>query len=139
MAMGEPSKPQSETVLGRESLIAFVATAEPARSKAFYEQILGLRLIADEEHAIVFDANGTMLRIQKVTELVPPPHTALGWRVRDIARTVTLLRAKQVEPERYPYMQQDALGIWTAPSGAKVVWFKDPDGNLLSLTELSGP
>jgi catechol 2,3-dioxygenase-like lactoylglutathione lyase family enzyme len=139
MAMGEPSKPQSETVLGSESLIAFVATADPARSKAFYEQILGLRLIADEEHAVVFDANGTMLRIQKVPEIVPPPHTTLGWRVRDIARTVTLLRAKQVEPERYPYMQQDALGIWTAPSGAKVVWFKDPDGNLLSLTELSGP
>jgi catechol 2,3-dioxygenase-like lactoylglutathione lyase family enzyme len=137
--MGQSAKSQSETVLGRESLIAFVATADPARSKAFYEQILGLRLIADEEHAVVFDANGTMLRIQKVPEIVPPPHTTLGWRVRDIARTVTLLRAKQVEPERYPYMQQDALGIWTAPSGAKVVWFKDPDGNLLSLTELSGP
>lgn len=137
--MGEPSKSQRETVLGSESLIAFVATADPARSKAFYEQSLGLRLVADEEHAIVFDAHGTMLRIQKVNELVPPPHTTLGWRVRDIARTVTLLRAKQVEPERYPYMQQDALGIWTAPSGAKVVWFKDPDGNLLSLTELSGP
>jgi catechol 2,3-dioxygenase-like lactoylglutathione lyase family enzyme len=137
--MGQSAKSQSKTVLGRESLIAFVATADPARSKAFYEQILGLRLIADEEHAVVFDANGTMLRIQKVPEIVPPPHTTLGWRVRDIARTVTLLRAKQVEPERYPYMQQDALGIWTAPSGAKVVWFKDPDGNLLSLTELSGP
>jgi len=137
--MAEPSKSQSETVLGSESLIAFVATADPARSKAFYEQILGLRLIADEEHAVVFDANGTMLRIQKVPEIVPPPHTTLGWRVRDIARTVTLLRGKQVEPERYPYMQQDALGIWTAPSGAKVVWFKDPDGNLLSLTELSDP
>lgn len=137
--MGQESKSQSETVLGSESLIAFVATADAARSKAFYEQILGLRLVADEEHAIVFDANGTMLRIQKVPELMPPPHTTLGWRVRDIGRTVTLLRAKQVEPERYPYMQQDALGIWTAPSGAKVVWFKDPDGNLLSLTELSGP
>lgn len=137
--MGQASKSQSEAVLRGESLIAFVATADPARSKAFYEQILGLRLVADEEHAIVFDANGTMLRIQKVPELLPPPHTTLGWRVRDIARTVTLLRAKQVEPERYPYMQQDALGIWTAPSGAKVVWFKDPDGNLLSLTELSGP
>jgi catechol 2,3-dioxygenase-like lactoylglutathione lyase family enzyme len=137
--MGQVSKPQSETVLGGENLIAFVATTDPARSKTFYEQVLGLRLVADEEHAIVFDANGTMLRIQKVSELVPPPHTLLGWRVREIARTVTALRAKQVEPERYPYMQQDALGIWTAPSGAKVVWFKDPDGNLLSLTELSGP
>ena len=137
--MGQATKTQSDTVLGGENLIAFVATAEPARSKAFYEHVLGLRLVADEEHATVFDANGTMLRIQKVSELLPPPHTALGWRVRDIARTVTMLRAKQVEPERYPYMQQDALGIWTAPSGAKCVWFKDPDGNLLSLTELSGP
>jgi len=137
--MEQTTKSQSETVLGGESLIAFAATVDPARSKAFYEQVLGLRLIADEEHAIVFDANGTMLRIQKVSELLPPPHTTLGWRVREMARTVALLRAKQVEPERYPYMQQDALGIWTAPSGAKCVWFKDPDGNLLSLTELSGP
>jgi catechol 2,3-dioxygenase-like lactoylglutathione lyase family enzyme len=137
--MAQAVKPQVEAVLSGASLIAFVATADAARSKAFYEQILGLRLVADEDHALVFDANGTMLRIQKVPELIPLPHTTLGWRVRDIVRTVTLLRAKQVEPERYPYMQQDALGIWTAPSGAKVVWFKDPDGNLLSLTELSGP
>jgi catechol 2,3-dioxygenase-like lactoylglutathione lyase family enzyme len=126
-------------MLGNESLMAFVATTDSGRSKTFYEQVLGLRLVADEEHALVFDANGTMLRVQKVQDHVPAQHTALGWRVQDIDRAVSTLRAKQVELERYPYMQQDALGVWTAPSGAKVAWFKDPDGNLLSLTQLTVP
>lgn len=137
--MAQAPKPLSESLLSGESLIAFVATANAARSRLFYEHVLGLRFVADEEHALVFDANGTMLRIQKTGEHVPQPFTALGWRVRDIERTVSVLRTKLVEPERYPYMQQDALGIWTAPNGAKVFWFKDPDGNLLSLTEFSGP
>jgi catechol 2,3-dioxygenase-like lactoylglutathione lyase family enzyme len=123
-------------MLGNASLMAFLATTDAARSKAFFEQVLGLHLLSDEEHALAFDAHGTMLRIQKVQKFEPAPHTALGWHVVDIAQTVTELRAKMVELERYPFMEQDAAGIWTAPSGAKVAWFKDPDGNLLSLTEL---
>jgi catechol 2,3-dioxygenase-like lactoylglutathione lyase family enzyme len=89
-------------MLGNESLMAFVATTDSGRSKTFYEQVLGLRLVADEEHALVFDANGTMLRVQKVQDHVPAQHTALGWRVQDIDRAVSTLRAKQVELERYP-------------------------------------
>ena len=123
-------------MLGSESLMAFLATTNPARAKSFYQQTLGLRLIADEDHALVFDAHGTMLRIQKVQKFAPAPHTALGWHVPDIARAVTELQAKNIAFERYPFMEQDASGIWTAPGGAKVAWFKDPDGNLLSLTEM---
>lgn len=123
-------------MLGSESLMAFLATTNAARAKTFYQQTIGLRLIADEDHALVFDAHGTMLRIQKVQKLAPAPHTALGWHVPDIARTVAELQAKNITFERYPFMEQDASGIWTAPGGAKVAWFKDPDGNLLSLTEM---
>jgi catechol 2,3-dioxygenase-like lactoylglutathione lyase family enzyme len=123
-------------MLGSESLMAFLATTNPARAKSFYEQTLGLRLIADEEHALVFDAHGTMLRIQKVQKFGPAQHTALGWHVPDIARAVAELQAKNILFERYPFMEQDASGIWNAPGGAKVAWFKDPDGNLLSLTEM---
>jgi uncharacterized glyoxalase superfamily protein PhnB len=122
-------------MLGGENLMAFVATTDPARSRAFYEGILGLRLLADEPFAVVFDANGTVLRIQKVSQMVAAPHTALGWQVPDIARAIGALREKQVAFERYPSLEQDAAGAWTTPGGTKVAWFKDPDGNVLSLTE----
>jgi uncharacterized glyoxalase superfamily protein PhnB len=122
-------------MLGGENLMAFVATSDAPRAKAFYQGILGLRLLADEPYALVFDVNGTVLRVQKVQQLAPAQYTALGWQVPDIAGAIAALRAKQVAFERYPHFEQDAAGVWTAPSGAKVAWFKDPDGNLLSLTE----
>jgi hypothetical protein len=89
----------------------------------------------EDEFAIVLAANGVELRIQKVQTLTPQPHTQLGWSVNSLEEVLRALRAKGVVFESYPIIQQDALGIWTAPSGAKVAWFKDPDGNLLSLTQ----
>ncbi|HKP57334.1 MAG TPA: VOC family protein [Polyangiales bacterium] len=125
-------------MLGNRKVMAFVATTDAARAKTFYRDVLGLRLIADEEYAVVFDAHGTMLRIQKAREVAPAPYTALGWEVPDIASTVAQLREKRVQFERYGFMEQDEAGIWTTPDGGgKVAWFKDPDGNLLSLTEFA--
>jgi catechol 2,3-dioxygenase-like lactoylglutathione lyase family enzyme len=117
-------------------LIAFAATKDPQGAREFYEDVLGLRLVADEPFALVFDANGTMLRIQKVEQTVTLPYTALGWQVDDIAETVRGLAAKGVTFERYPSMEQDELGVWTSPGGTRVAWFKDPGANLLSLTQL---
>lgn len=123
-------------MLGGETLMAFIATADPTRAKHFYADLLGLTLIADEQYALVFDAHGTMLRIQKVPKVTPAQHTALGWHVNDIARSVAALREKGVTLTRYPFLEQDETGVWTAPDGAKVAWFKDPDGNVLSLAEV---
>ena len=122
-------------MLGACRLMAFVATKDPPRARSFYEDTLGLRVIADEPFAIVLDANGTMLRVQKVQAVVPAPYTALGWRVADIRSTVRGLGEKGVTFERFGLFPQDDLGIWTADDGTKVAWFKDPDGNLLSLTQ----
>jgi len=122
-------------MLGASRLMAFVATKDPAKARSFYENTLGLRVIADEPFAIVLDANGTMLRVQKVREVTPAPHTALGWRVTDIRSAVRGLGEKGVAFERFGFFPQDELGIWTADDGTKVAWFKDPDGNLLSVTE----
>ncbi len=116
-------------------LIGFVATKNPASSLKFYAGTLGLTLVSDDPFAIVFDANGTMLRVQKVQELTPAKHTNLGWEVTDIGATVKELIGKGIHFERYPGLTQDELGIWKTPSGAKVAWFKDPDGNVLSLTQ----
>jgi catechol 2,3-dioxygenase-like lactoylglutathione lyase family enzyme len=122
-------------MLAASAIVAFVATSNPSRAKAFYRDVLGLLLISEDEFALVFDANGTMLRVAIVGEVVAVPYTVLGWQVGDIAATVRGLAAKGVTFERYPWMEQDAAGIWSTPSGAKVAWFKDRDGNLLSVSE----
>jgi catechol 2,3-dioxygenase-like lactoylglutathione lyase family enzyme len=123
------------TMLSTSPLVGFLATKAPHRARQFYEDVLGLRLVADEPFALVFDANGTMLRFQKVEQTVTLPYTALGWQVDDIAGTVRELSAKGVAFERYASMEQDEVGVWTSPGGARVAWFKDPDANLLSLTQ----
>jgi catechol 2,3-dioxygenase-like lactoylglutathione lyase family enzyme len=122
-------------MLGTHELVAFLATRDAARARAFYEGVLGLALVEDSGFALVFDACGTPLRIQKVDELRPHPFTALGWRVPRIDEMVDHLAHKGVTFERFPGMDQDARGIWRSPIGARVAWFKDPDGNTLSVTE----
>jgi catechol 2,3-dioxygenase-like lactoylglutathione lyase family enzyme len=122
-------------MLANSPIVAFVATADPSRAKAFYRDVLGLLLISEDEYALVFDAHGTMLRVAIVGEIVLAPYTVLGWRVSDIGAAVRGLAAKAVKFERYAWMEQDGLGVWSAPSGAKVAWFKDPDGNLLSVSQ----
>jgi len=122
-------------MLANSPIVAFVATTDPSRAKAFYRDVLGLLLISEDEYALVFDAHGTMLRIAIVSEIFLAPYTVLGWQVDGIDAAARGLAAKGVKFERYAWMEQDDLGIWSAPSGAKVAWFKDPDGNLLSVSQ----
>ena len=109
-------------MLNNAKIIAFVATTDAAKSRAFYEEVLGLAPTLEDEFAIVLDANGVELRIQKVQTLTPPPHTQLGWSVNSLEEVLRALRAKGVVFESYPFMQQDALGIWTAPSTIETVF-----------------
>jgi catechol 2,3-dioxygenase-like lactoylglutathione lyase family enzyme len=115
--------------------ILFLATADAARARRFYADVLGLRFVADEPWTLVLDAGGTMLRIQKVERVQPAPYTALGWTVADVRQTVAALEGKGVRFLRFNGLPQDQHGVWETPSGAKVAWFKDPDGHTLSLTE----
>lgn len=114
--------------------IAFVATGKPQAALAFYRDVLGLRLLEDTPFAIVFDAFGTMLRVQKAGSVSPAPYTSFGLDVADLEGAVRDLASRGVQAVRYPHFDQDALGIWTAPTGARVFWFHDPDGNLISLS-----
>lgn len=122
-------------MLANETLKAFVPTVKPAEAKLFYGDVLGLNLLSEDNYALEFDANGTLLRVITVPELTPHAFTALGWNVKDIKATITTLNGKGVYCEKFDFMQQDDLGIWISPGGAKVAWFKDVDGNVLSLTE----
>jgi len=124
-------------MLGHDNPIAFLATKNADVAREFYAQTLGLRFVADEQFALVFDLNGVMLRIFKVQDLQPARQTVLGWRVADIVAKVKELNERGVTFERFEGMSQDALGIWTSPTGARVAWFRDPDGNALSLTQFA--
>ena len=122
-------------MLSASKITAFAATTDSAKSRTFYEGVLGLRLVSEDGFALVYDAAGVELRIQKVQALTPQPHTQLGWSVASIEKVVDELGRRGAVFETYSNLAQDLHGIWTAPSGAKVAWLKDPDGNLLSLTE----
>jgi catechol 2,3-dioxygenase-like lactoylglutathione lyase family enzyme len=122
-------------MLAGDDLIAFVATADADRARAFYAGALGLPLEDESPFALVFRANGTMLRVAITDAVVAAPYTVLGWAVADVAARVRELSARGVAFERYDGMEQDELGVWRSPSGARIAWFKDPDGNTLSLTQ----
>jgi catechol 2,3-dioxygenase-like lactoylglutathione lyase family enzyme len=121
-------------MLNTKKIVAFVPTTDYDRARAFFEGTLGLRFVSLDHFALVLDANGIMLRVTKA-QFVPNPFTILGWQVDDIDADVRDLTARGVQFERYGFLEQDALGVWTAPSGDKVAWFKDPDGNTLSLSQ----
>ena len=122
-------------MLESSDLVAFVATTDLRRARVFYEQKLGLRVLEHNDFACVLDANGTMLRVTAVPEVARTGYTVLGWQVGDIAAAVRHLAARGVTFLRYDGMNQDQDGVWTTPTGAKVAWFADPDGNTLSLTQ----
>ena len=123
-------------MLSASRVVAFVGVRDAERAKAFYRDTLGLKLVLEElPFALVFDCQGTMLRVTIVQEMVAAPYTVLGWAVTDITATASGLAAAGVKFQRYPQIQQDELGIWTAPGGARVAWFQDPDGNLLSISQ----
>jgi len=118
-----------------DRVVTFLITKHPELALAFYRDTLGLSFQRDDGFALVFDLNGVMLRISRVTEFTPAAYTVLGWESRDIHADVVKLAAKGVVFERYPNMGQDEMGIATFPGGDKVAWFKDPDGNVLSLSQ----
>jgi catechol 2,3-dioxygenase-like lactoylglutathione lyase family enzyme len=122
--------------LSQCNIVGFVSIVDVPRAKAFYGDTLGVTLVSEEPpFALVFDAHGIMLRLVMAKEIMPVQGTVLGWQVPAIHPVVQDLASAGVRFERFPGMGQDEEGVWTSPSGAKVAWFKDPDGNLLSLSE----
>jgi catechol 2,3-dioxygenase-like lactoylglutathione lyase family enzyme len=122
-------------MLATNKIVAFVPTTDASRAKAFYEGTLGLRFVSDDGFALVFDANGIMLRVAKAGSFTPAKFTILGWEVPDIERAAAELTENGVRFEKFGLPGQDENGIWTAPTGDKVAWFKDPDGNVLSISQ----
>ena len=125
-------------MLNNSDVVAFVPTRDPEKARAFYEGVLGLQFVSEDPFALVFKANGVVIRIANVStvsDFKPASFTILGWHVSNAETAVSELAAKGVAVERFPWMEQSETGIWTSPSGARIAWFKDPDGNVLSVTE----
>jgi catechol 2,3-dioxygenase-like lactoylglutathione lyase family enzyme len=122
-------------MLGSTDIVAFVSITDGDKARAFYEGVLGLKFVKDDGFALVLDANGIMIRAAKMKEVKPAQSTVLGWQVTGIEDVVRGLQKKGVKFEVFGFFKQDELGIWTAPTGDKVAWFKDPDGNVLSVSE----
>jgi predicted enzyme related to lactoylglutathione lyase len=122
-------------MLRTQKIVAFVPTADPIKARSFYEGIIGLSVISEDRFALVLDANGTMLRVTNIQNFKPHQFTILGWDVTDIEEAVSDLNQRGVRFENYGMDGQNERGIWKSPSGARVAWFKDPDGNVLSLTQ----
>ena len=123
-------------MLGSYDLLAFVLTSDAARAKTFYGETLGLKFVSQDDYAVVFDANGIMLRVTIMPGHTPTEHTVLGWNVPDITAAAADLVKAGVKLEKYSFLEQDELGIWSSPDGtSKVAWFKDPDGNVLGISQ----
>jgi catechol 2,3-dioxygenase-like lactoylglutathione lyase family enzyme len=122
-------------MLPSAKLVGFVQVTDRKKAREFYVDVLGLRFISEDPFALVVDSNGTRIRIGEVPELQPPPYTVLGWEVPDIDQAVANLGSRGIQFQQYGFSGQDERGIWTTPGGDKVAWFKDPAGNVLSLSQ----
>jgi catechol 2,3-dioxygenase-like lactoylglutathione lyase family enzyme len=126
---------QEGTMLASGKLTGFVPTKDYEKARAFYEGKLGFEFVSLDQFALVMSVGGHMIRIAKIPNFTPLQGTILGWEVNDIVAVATWLRDRGVAPEKFPFAQDQDLGIWTAPGGDKVAWFKDPDGNILSIAQ----
>jgi catechol 2,3-dioxygenase-like lactoylglutathione lyase family enzyme len=122
-------------MLASSKIVGFVPTRDSKAAREFYEGKLGFRFVSDDQFALVMMAGDTMIRIAKAKDFTPAPYTVMGWEAQDIEPLVRWLASRGVAFEKYPFIQDQELGIWTAPGGDKVAWFKDPDGNVLSVSQ----
>lgn len=116
-------------------MMGFLFTTDYGRAREFFEEKLEFEFVSLDEFALVLRAGQDTIRIAKIPNFHPAQGTVLGWRVPDITATVHWLNERGVACEKYPFVQDQDLGIWTAPSGDRVAWFKDPDGNVLGVSE----
>ena len=123
-------------MLSEQPIVAFLPITNPHVAKDFYGGVLGLAIVEDTPFAVVMRTPHAELRLSVVEHVQPQPFTVLGWQVDALDATIDALTAKGVRLLRFEGMSQDDLGVWTSPSGARVAWFNDPDGNVLSLTAL---
>lgn len=122
-------------MLSSSKMTGFVLTKDYDKARAFYEGKLGFEFVSLDQFALVMNTGQNMIRISKIPTFTPLQSTVLGWEVKDIVAVAKWLAGRGVDLEKYPFVEDKELGIWSAPGGTKVGWFKDPDGNVLSISQ----
>lgn len=122
-------------MLASGKMVGFIPTTDYDRARAFYEGKLGFQFISHDQFALVLSVGGHKIRVTKIPNFTPLQGTILGWEVQDIEAVAQWLKEKGVPPEKFPFAQDQDLGIWTAPNGDRVAWLKDPDGNILGVSQ----
>jgi catechol 2,3-dioxygenase-like lactoylglutathione lyase family enzyme len=122
-------------MLASMEMVGFILTKDYDAARAFYEGKLGFGFVSLDQFALVMRTEKNMIRIVKVPTFTALRSTVLGWEVDDIETIVTWLAGRGVVFDKYPFVQDQERGIWTTPNGDKVAWFKDPDGNVLGVSQ----
>jgi catechol 2,3-dioxygenase-like lactoylglutathione lyase family enzyme len=125
-------------MLRQNKLLGFALVTDTKRSRKFYEDVLGLKFKSEDQFALVMETDTNMIRLSPVKDHTPAQHTVLGWEVKGIEKVAIFLRERGIVFEKYPWIEPNELGIWNSPSGDKVAWFKDPDGNVISISQHVG-
>jgi catechol 2,3-dioxygenase-like lactoylglutathione lyase family enzyme len=137
-----PIQPEPQMPLTHQNPIASIPTADADIARTFYEQTLGLTFISQDQFAIVFRVGPAQTTLRVVCApggFTPTPFSIFGWEVDDIDASITELSGKGIDFLRYGFFEQQPNGVWLAPGGAAIAWFKDPDGNTLSLSHQPNP
>jgi catechol 2,3-dioxygenase-like lactoylglutathione lyase family enzyme len=122
-------------MLDAGKMVGFVPTKDYEKSRAFYVDKLGCEFVSLDQYGLVVSIGGHKIRIAKVPNFTPLQGTILGWEVDDIEVLVQWLAERGVATEKYPFVQDRERGIWSTPNGDRVAWFKDPDGNILGVSQ----
>jgi len=124
-------------MLTDKTVKAFVVTNNAGAAKKFYNQVLGFNFLTEDDYGLEFQMSNSVLRVSITTNenALPQKHTVLGWCVPNIYESVEFLKSKGVKFEKFDFLQQDVKDVWKAADGTMVAWFKDPNGNLLSIDQ----
>jgi catechol 2,3-dioxygenase-like lactoylglutathione lyase family enzyme len=122
-------------MLANSRLQAIIWTADIGKAEHFYSNVLGLTFVKKSHGALVYCVNGVDLRVSPVPRTTAAEHTVLGFSVEDIRAVVSELNSQGIELEKFTNFPHDENGILKIPGGDLVAWFRDPDGNLLSVVE----
>jgi catechol 2,3-dioxygenase-like lactoylglutathione lyase family enzyme len=122
-------------MLADSQLQTIVWTSRIPEAEKFYSEVLGLPLKARSHGALVYSVGGSDLRVSPVPATQPSAHTVVGFAIADIRTAVDTLAARGIILERFAAFPHDPQGVLTTPDGAQVAWFRDPDGNLLSIVQ----
>ena len=120
-------------MLGSEDAIATVAVKNLQTAAQFYEGKLGLRKVGEEMQVLVYQSGKSSIMVYQSQFAGTNQATAVTWQVDDVDGAVRALKEKGIAFERYEFPDVKQEGDVHVFGKIRNAWFKDPDGNILSI------